>query len=103
MQTARLAGFKEREMTPLITFAFFAGTLAVLLLHSGRAFRHPASNEGALIPAPIPGLLVPPGAFPARRSSQVNEILFELNSVRELRGSRILCQCRRSPGGSNRT
>lgn len=90
-------------MTPLIAFAFFAGTLAVLLLLSGRAFRHPASNEGALIPAPIPGLLVPPGAFPARGSFQENEILFGPISIRELRGYRTLCQRRRSPGGSDRT
>lgn len=90
-------------MISLIAFALIAGTLAVLLLLSGRASRHPAGNEGALIPAPIPGLLVPPAALPARASAQVNEILFEPNSIRELRGSCTLCQCRRSHDGSNRT
>lgn len=89
-------------MTLLIAVVFFSGTLPALLLLSG-GFRDPAHNEEALIPAPISGLLVPPRAIPTRGFTPFNEILFELNSNRELRGSFALCQCRRSPGGSNRT
>jgi hypothetical protein len=79
-------------MTFLIAFPLIAGSLAVLLLLSGRATRHPARNEEALIPAPIPGLLVPPGVCRSFTSVAI-----------KLRGLRTLCQRRRSTGGSNRT
>jgi hypothetical protein len=50
-------------MTFLIAFPLIAGSLAALWLLGGRETRHPARNEEALIPAPIPGLLVPPGVY----------------------------------------
>ena len=114
-------------MTFLIAFPFIAGSLAVLLLHSDRARRHPARNEEALIAAPIPGLLVPPGngfkihfregEAPAEpklvriawlgRSlalpSQFSEIRFGATSNPELQGTFNLCRCRPPVGGSNRT
>jgi hypothetical protein len=89
-------------MTFLIAFPLIAGSLAVLLLHSDRASRHPARNEGALIPAPVPGLLVPPGIFHASISNQLSENRVVPTSILD-RGSCTLCQCRRPTGDSNRT
>jgi hypothetical protein len=81
----------------LSVFPCFVGALAVLLLLSGLAPWHPASNEEALTPAPSSGLLVPPGVC----------VLTDRMSLRRLGGSlalpNSLSRCCRSPGGSTLT
>lgn len=88
-------------MIPLIAFAFAAGMLAALAL-LGSTLQHPARGGEVLVPAPVPGLLAPRGIRRPFPKTQFCENRFDLNSIREVRGSRTLYRCRCQSGGFNR-